>query len=53
MTTRYVRIQLEQAVYERARQVAKADRRSLANWLVVTVERALKETSEPDEQPAP
>lgn len=51
---RYVRIPLEEAVYERARQAAQADRRSLANWLAVLVERALEEkTSEPTEQPAP
>lgn len=51
---RYVRIQLEETVYERARQAAEADRRSLANWLAVTVERALKEASpEPGEQPSP
>ena len=53
MTARYVRIQLEQAVYDRARQAAAADRRSLANWLAVTVERALREAPEPAGQPEP
>jgi len=46
VTTRYVRIGLEQAIYERARQAAEADRRSLANWLAVTVERALPSQSQ-------
>jgi hypothetical protein len=41
VTTRYVRIGLEQAIYDRARQAAEGDRRSLANWIAVTVERAL------------
>lgn len=48
VTLRYVRIGLEQAIYERARQAAQADRRSLANWLAVLVERALEKTSRPD-----
>jgi secreted protein with Ig-like and vWFA domain len=53
VTTRYVRIQLEQAVYERARQAAKDDRRSLSNWLAVTVERSLEDRpSDAAEQPA-
>jgi len=43
VTSNYVRIKLEPAIYDRAKQAADADRRSLANWLTVTVERALKE----------
>ena len=46
VTTRYVRIKLEQVIYDRARQAAEADRRSLANWLAVTVERALEDKLE-------
>lgn len=46
VTTRYVRIGLEQAIYDRARQAAEGDRRSLANWIAVTVERALTEMPE-------
>jgi hypothetical protein len=54
VTTRSVRIQLEQAVYERARQAAEADRRSLANWLAVLVERTLEgKPGEQPEQPSP
>lgn len=53
VTTRYVRIGLEQAIYDRARQAAEADRRSLANWLAVTIERTLEDKpDEPAEQPA-
>jgi hypothetical protein len=40
----FVRIKLEQDTYDRARQAAEADRRSLANWVTVTVERALEGT---------
>jgi hypothetical protein len=53
VTTRYVRIGLEQAIYDRARQAAEADRRSLANWIAVTVERALQEAAEQAGPPAP
>jgi hypothetical protein len=53
VTTRYVRFQLEQEIWERARRAAKADRRSLANWLAVTVERAAEAAvREPAEKPA-
>ena len=41
VTLRHVHLKLDQETYERARQAAEADRRSLANWLAVTVERAL------------
>jgi hypothetical protein len=54
VTTRSVRIQLEQAVYDRAREAAKDDRRSLANWLAVLVERTLEDKpSEPAVRPTP
>jgi len=54
VTTRSVRTQLEQTVYERARRAAKAERRSLANWLAITVERALAEAAdEPDVKSRP
>lgn len=39
---RHVHLKLEQETWERARQAAEEDRRSLANWLLVLVERALK-----------
>jgi hypothetical protein len=42
VTLRHVHLKLEQETYERARQAAEADRRSLANWLTVLVERALE-----------
>jgi hypothetical protein len=51
VTTRYVRIGLEQAIYDRARQAAETDRRSLANWVAVTVERALEEAGPEQERP--
>lgn len=43
VTLRHVHLKLDQETYERARQAAEADRRSLANWLAVLVERALEE----------
>jgi hypothetical protein len=43
MTLRHVHLKLDQQLYERARQAAEADRRSLANWLTVLVERALED----------
>ena len=53
MTTRRVHFQIEQATYERARRAAALDRRSLANWLTLIVERALEEASESEKQPEP
>lgn len=41
--TRLAHIRLSDDVYERAQKAAEADRRSLANWLAVTIERALDE----------
>lgn len=53
MTIRHVHLKLEQETWERARQAAAADRRSLANWLTVLVERAVEDgPREPDERPA-
>lgn len=43
MTLRHVHLKLDQETYERAREAAAADRRSLANWLTVLVERALED----------
>jgi len=53
VTTRRVHFQIEQATYERARRAAALDRRSLANWLTLIVERALEEASESEKQPEP
>ena len=54
VTPRYVRIKLDQAIYDRARQAADADRRSLANWVVVLVERAVEDArAEATEMPPP
>lgn len=52
VTPRYIRIKLDQPLYDRARQAAQVDRRSLANWLVVLVERALSEPRDLDSQRA-
>lgn len=48
MTLRHVHLKLDQETYERARQAAAADRRSLANWLLVLVERALEDKTRED-----
>lgn len=54
MTVRHVHLKLEQETWERARQAAAADRRSLANWLAVLVERALEDKARGQaEPPAP
>ena len=45
MTIRHVHVKLEQELWERASQAAKADRRSLTNWIAVLVERALEDKS--------
>ena len=37
--------QVEQEVYEQVQRAARADSRSLGNWLAVTVERALEDVS--------
>jgi hypothetical protein len=41
VTTRRVCFVLDEDLRDRAQQAANADHRSLANWLAVTVERAL------------
>ena len=43
MSVRRVYFQVEQEVYERVREAAAADRRSLSNWLAITVERAVED----------
>jgi len=35
--------QVEQEVYEQVQRAARADSRSLGNWLAVTVERAVED----------
>lgn len=55
MATRWVHFRVEEEIAEQMRLAAIADRRSLSNWVALTVERALSESSpEPAdrEQPA-
>ena len=53
MSKRKITFQIEQDVYEQAERAAGADRRSLSNWLAVTVERAVEDKlRESAEQPA-
>lgn len=47
-TTRWVHFRVDESVWERAKKAAEADRRSLSNWVALTVERALP--AEPDEE---
>jgi predicted HicB family RNase H-like nuclease len=35
--------QVEQELYERAQRAAKAERRSVSNWLAITIERAVED----------
>lgn len=51
--TSWAHFRIEEELLERARQAAKADRRSLSNWFALTVERALEEAARSAEQPAP
>jgi hypothetical protein len=41
VTIHNVHLKLEQDIWELARQAAEADRRSLTNWINVTIERAV------------
>lgn len=50
--TRWIHFRIDEALYERMRAEAAADRRSLANWLSVTIERLLAETPSDSEQSA-
>ena len=43
VTIRHVHLKLDQETYDLARQAAAADRRSLANWLTVIVDRAIQQ----------
>jgi hypothetical protein len=47
---RLAHVSIDRDLYERAQEAAARDRRSLSNWLHVTVERALE--NEPDGQHA-
>jgi predicted CopG family antitoxin len=43
--------QVEQEVYERVQRAAKAERRSMSNWLAIIIERAVEsETAERGQQ---
>ena len=48
MTTRWVHLRVDEELHERMRQAAHDDRRSLANWVAVACERALKSVAAPD-----
>ncbi len=50
--TRSAHLHLSPEVYERAQKAAEADRRTLSNWLAVTIERVLEAESREPEQPA-
>jgi hypothetical protein len=43
VTIRHVHVKLEQELWERAERAARADRRSLTNWIAVLIERALED----------
>ena len=43
--THRVCFQIEEDIYQRAQAAAKADKRKLANWLAITIERALEDKS--------
>lgn len=45
---RLAHFRISEELYERAQEAAKADRRTLSNWLAVLVERAV-EDEKPDE----
>ena len=55
MTVKWAHVRLDEDVYERARQAAAADRRSLSNWFALTIERRLDEIASGQEpaQPVP
>ena len=43
MAMRWLHFRLNEQLLERARQAAEDDRRSLSNWVGLTIERALRE----------
>jgi hypothetical protein len=43
VTLRHVNLRLDEETWERARQAAEADRRSLTNWITVLVEKAIED----------
>lgn len=49
-TTRWVHFRVDERVLERAKKAAEADRRSLSNWVALTVERALAEDTSSDQE---
>jgi hypothetical protein len=53
VNVRHVNLRLDEKTWERARQAAEADRRSLTNWITVLVEKAIEDKPcEPAGQPA-
>jgi len=48
MAMRWLHFRVDEQLLERARLAAAADRRSLSNWVALTIERAL-----PGDQPEP
>jgi secreted protein with Ig-like and vWFA domain len=43
MAVRWIHFRIDEQLVERARRAAEADRRSLSNWVALTIERALEE----------
>jgi len=43
MAMRWLHFRVDEQLYERARQVAAADRRSLSNWVALIIERAVED----------
>jgi hypothetical protein len=43
MAMRWLHFRVDEQLHARARQAATADRRTLSNWLALTIERALEE----------
>lgn len=53
MPTKWAHFRIDEDMYERARQAAEADRRSLSNWFTLTVERRLEEIASEQEPARP
>ena len=51
MAMRWLHFRIDEALHERAQQVAKADRRSLSNWVALTIERAVSDAQRDPDQP--
>jgi hypothetical protein len=47
MAMRWLHFRVDEQLLERARLAAAADRRSLSNWVALTIERALPGAPEP------